>query len=218
MSNAAPLQVERLDGGVALLRLNRADHRNALSLTLRKDIIRGLDELSSDDEVGATVLTGAGPVFCAGFDLKELSEGDATEIFAEARSYHHAVHTFAKPIIAAVNGPAMAGGMDLACMCDIRFGCPQSEFGQPQVRMGVPAAFDLIRGVVDEGTARYVCLTGNRLNADQALARGLISMLCADPEGLLAAAIACAEGMAKSATGIRMKSRFLTHQLNLYGN
>ena len=210
------LQLERSEGDVALLTLNRANHRNALSLALRTDIVNCLAELADDPDIGAVVLTGAGEVFCAGFDLKELSEGDAASIFAEARLYHQAVHRFSKPVIAAINGPAMAGGMDLTFMCDIRLGCPQSRFGQPQVRMGIPAAYDLMRSVTDEGTARYVCLTGNVITADEALTRGVISALYEDGEQLLTEALACAAGMANNKAGVGMKGRFLAEQPKLY--
>lgn len=210
------LQLEKNEDGVALLTLNRVEHRNALSIAVRTDIINCLGELAQDTSIGAVVLTGAGDVFCAGFDLKELSEGDAGEIFSEARRYHKAVHTFAKPIIAAVNGPAMAGGMDLAFMCDIRLGCQHSRFGQPQVRMGIPAAYDLLRSVTDEGTARHLCLTGNTLNASEALARGIISAQYTDAEELLREALACASSIANSKSGAAMKKRFLAEQPGLY--
>lgn len=216
MSYSEILQLEKTGDGVALLTLNRAAQRNALSAALRTDIADCLAELAADPAIGAVVLTSAGDVFCAGFDLKELREGDAAAIFAGARAYHHAVHTFDKPIVAALNGAAMAGGMDLAFMCDIRLGCPQSQLGQPQVRMGIPAAYNLLRSVTDEGTARYLCLTGNVLSADQALARGVISALYTDSEQLRREALACAAGMAKNKAGARMKGQFLARQPELY--
>jgi enoyl-CoA hydratase len=209
MSFSKILQLEKSEGGVALLTLNRPDHRNALSAALRGDIIDCLGALAADPEVGAVVLTGAGTVFCAGFDLKELGQRDTATIFAEARTYHHSVHTFNKPIVAAINGPAMAGGMDLAFMCDIRFGCPESLLGQPQVRMGIPAAYDLMRSVTDESTARYLCLTGNVFAADEALSRGVIALVSPDREQMLTEALACAAQMAKNQAGEAMKARIL---------
>ncbi len=217
MSDSDVLGLERLEDRVVLLTLNRPEHRNALSLQLRTDLANCLKALAADEFVAAVVLRGAGDVFCAGFDLKELSEGDAAAIFSEARAYHHAVHTFSKPLIAAVNGPAMAGGMDLAFMCDIRLGCPDSAFGQPQVRMGIPAAYDLLASVTDAATARYLSLTGDKLDASTALARGILANLYPNNETLLHEAAACASTIAKGNGGARMKAQFVATQPELYG-
>lgn len=210
------LHLDTFDDGVALVTLNRPDSRNALSAALRSDISGCLRRLEEDAGVRAVVLTGAGQIFCAGFDLKELKAGDASTIFAEAQSYHRSVHAFRKPLIAAVNGPAMAGGMDLALMCDVRLGCRQSQFGQPQVRMGIPASYDLVRSVIDEATARYLCLTGDAVTADDALRHGIISAICADREELQTAALSCAARIAEGNIGEAMKARFLAEQPALF--
>ncbi len=216
MSYSDILRLDKQDNGVALLTLNRPGQRNALSQALRTDLTACLVELDKDKTVEAVIITGNGDVFCAGFDLKELSQGDQKAIFTEAQIYHRAVHTFTKPTIAAVNGPAMAGGMDLAFMCDVRLGCYMSEFGQPQIRMGIPASYDLMRSVTGESVVRYLCLTGNTLNAQEALSSGIISELYDDHEQLLNAALACAEEIAKSRVGPAMKTRFLSEQPKLY--
>jgi len=200
--------------GVVVLTLNRPDSRNALSRALRLELVGRLQALAGDDAVAVVVLTGSGETFCAGFDLKELSSGDAGEIFADAQEYHRIVHEFSKPLVAAVNGPALAGGMDLALMCDIRLGCPASRFGQPQVRMGIPAAYDLLRSASDDATARYLCLTGNRIDADEAMARGILVRTYADPDELSAQALACASTIAQG--GAMMKARFLEDQPKLF--
>lgn len=216
MSFSEILQCDSYDDGVVQLTLNRPDRRNALSSALREDIVRCLAALEADDNVRAVTLTGQGEIFCAGFDLKELGEGDASVIFADARIYHQKVYSFSKPLIAAVNGPAMAGGMDLAFMCDVRLGCSSTQFGQPQVRMGIPAAFDLLRTVLDEGSARYLCLTGNPMDANQSLASGAITELYADPVELRTQALACAAVIAQSNAGTAMKARFLATQAALF--
>lgn len=166
--------------GVAVITLNRPDKRNALSTALRREIVASLEEMDKKDGIVSVVLTGAGPVFCAGFDLSEFQTGNMDEIFAQANVYHHSVYNFKKPIIAAVNGPALAGGMDLAIMCDFRIAVASAQFGQPQVKMGVPAAFDLIKTVLPEGVAREICLTGRRMPADEALRLGLINRIVPD--------------------------------------
>ena len=97
--------------GVALITLNRPDKRNALSTALRGEIITALEGLEKNENIKAVVLTGAGQGFCVGFDLSEFKTGNMDEIFAQANIYHHKVYNFSKPIVAAVNGPALAGGM-----------------------------------------------------------------------------------------------------------
>jgi len=202
--------------GVAQLILNRPENKNALSKALRTALTAELTLLAEDDAVEAVILTGAGEVFCAGFDLKELSEGDSKAIFSEAANYHRVVHRFSKPLIAAINGPAIAGGMDLALMCDIRLGTEQASFGQPQVRFGIPAAYDLMVSVCDEATARYLCLTGNLIDSDTALARSILSERFSDSIQLLEEALNCAAMIAKSKSGKTSKAAFLARQPRLF--
>ena len=210
------LEIECGDA-VAVLRLNRPDARNALSRALRDALVNGLAQLARDDEIKAVVLTGAGETFCAGFDLKELQGGDATEIFSDAERYHQAVHTFAKPLIAAVNGPALAGGMDLASMCDIRLAAKAARFGQPQVRFGVPAAFELTRSCMPEPLARRLVLTGDQITADEALACGYLSGVFVDAILLERKAMEWAGRIAEAAASGAMKEQILASQVRLFG-
>lgn len=170
------LTVKERDG-VSIITLNRPNKRNALSTALRQEIVTALEGMEKDDDIKAVVLTGAGPGFCAGFDLTEFQTGDMNDIFAQANVYHYKVYNFKKPIVAAVNGPALAGGMDLAIMCDFRIAVESAIFGQPQVKMGVPAAYDLVRTVLPEGVAREICLTGRRMLSDEALRLGLVNKI-----------------------------------------
>ncbi|MFV2090452.1 MAG: enoyl-CoA hydratase/isomerase family protein [Pseudomonadales bacterium] len=201
---------------VALLELNRPQQRNALSAGLRQAIVESLRELQADDAVKAVVITGAGETFCAGFDLKELSEGDAAAIFHEAQGYHHAIHTFLKPIIAAVNGPALAGGMDLASMCDLRLAVRGARFGQPQVKLGIPAAYELTRSLMSEAMARRLCLTGDQISADEALGAGYVSALYEDSETLQAEAMEWAGRAAAAMASGAMKQQFVAAQPELF--
>lgn len=211
------LRVERPADGVACLTLDRPAQRNALSAALRSAIVDALTALAADDAIGAVVLTGAGDAFCAGFDLKELQAGHAADVFAEARSYHRCVFTFAKPLIAAVNGAALAGGMDLAMMCDLRIGGPAAEFGQPQVKAGVPAAFALMRAVLGEAVAREVCLTGARYDASRAEALGMLSRRVDSTAALGAAAIEWAQEIARVRGAKSMKATLVGMQPPLFG-
>jgi len=184
---------------VALVTLNRPDKRNALSTALRQEIVTALEGMEKDDNVKAVVLTGAGPGFCAGFDLSEFQAGNMDDVFAQANVYHYKVYNFKKPIIAAVNGPALAGGMDLAIMCDFRIAAESAMFGQPQVKMGVPAAYDLVRTVLPEGIAREICLTGRRMLSDEALRHGLVNKIVPGDQLLEEAAAMAREAAVSSA-------------------
>jgi enoyl-CoA hydratase/carnithine racemase len=179
-------KLEREDA-VATLTLDRAAKRNALSRALRHELVARLADLERDSDVRAVILTGAGPVFCAGFDRTEFEGGGMGEVFAEAVDYHHRVFNFAKPLVAAVNGPALGGGCDLAAMCDIRLAASSATFGQPQVRFGAAAAYDLMKEIMPLGAAREMCLTGRTYSAAEARSFGLVNSIH-DPEALMGVA------------------------------
>lgn len=215
MSEFEGLQLGRT-GAVAVLRLNRPEQKNALDRALRDALVSTLTTLAGDDAVKAVVLTGAGDTFCAGFDLKELQSGNAAEIFADAGVYHRQLHTFPKPLLAAVNGPALAGGMDLASLCDLRLAVTDAVFGQPQVRFGVPAAFALTRSQMNEAMARRLVLTGDRITAQEALAVGYVSAVFADAKALEHSAMEWAGRIAAAAASGAMKQQILAAQVAIF--
>ncbi|MFL5848549.1 MAG: enoyl-CoA hydratase/isomerase family protein [Solirubrobacteraceae bacterium] len=178
----APLLVER-DGGVALLRLNRPEKRNALSIELRELLMLELGALAADGEVRCAVLTGAGTAFCSGMDRNEFG-GDRAHrerLVAASLGAFAAVGTFAKPLIAALNGPALAGGFALALLCDLRIAGPEATVGFPEAaRLGIPPASAAARAALPAGLARELCLTGAVLDAGQARRRGVVSEVAAD--------------------------------------
>ncbi|MFQ5417089.1 MAG: enoyl-CoA hydratase/isomerase family protein [Myxococcota bacterium] len=203
--------------GTAVLTLNRPEKRNALSRALRAEIVERLDELAKSDGVRAVVLAGAGPVFCAGFDRSEFAAGGMEEVFAEATEYHRRVYTFSKPLIAAVNGPALGGGCDLAAMCDFRLAATSATFGQPQVRFGAAAAYDLMRAVIGTGVAREMCLTGRTYDVQEALRIGLVNRVL-ELEELLDAARTLARDLASLPEDMpeSAKRGFVAHQPRLF--
>ena len=203
--------------GVAVLTLNRPKKRNALSRALRDEIVQRLNELAESDQTHAVVLTGAGPAFCAGFDRSEFAEGGMEEVFVDALEYHRVVYTFSKPLIAAVNGPALGGGCDLAAMCDFRLASTAAVFGQPQVRFGVAAAYDLMRAVLGSGAAREMCLTGRNYDAEEACQIGLANRVLA-PEDLVEAARTLAAEVASLPEGVpeSAKRGFVAQQPRLF--
>jgi enoyl-CoA hydratase/carnithine racemase len=203
--------------GTALLTLNRPEKRNALSRALREEIVERLNGLAKSNGVRAVVLTGAGPVFCAGFDRSEFAGGGMEAVFAEATEYHRRVYTFSKPLIAAVNGPAFGGGCDLAAMCDFRLAATAAAFGQPQVRFGAAAAYELMRAVLGTGTAREMCLGGRRYDAQEALAIGLVNRVV-EPGELLDVAMTIAREIAELPEDMpeTAKRGFVAHQPRLF--
>jgi enoyl-CoA hydratase len=216
--SAEILLTEHRADGVVVVTLNRPDKRNALNSELRQALIDTLHGLSSDDDVKALVLSGSGTTFCAGFDLDELmAADDPADLFTHATAYHSCVHTFDKPLLAAIEGAAVAGGMDLALMCDIRVAGSDAKFGQPQVKMGVPAAFDLLKTIVAEPVARELCMTGRVFGAEEALDMGLIQR-SVEPGNALDVAVALAGEIAGVAGAIAMKRAFVSAQPELFAD
>src|SRR4051812_24629007 len=119
--------------GIGILTLNRPERRNALSIALRDEMCDALDALAADDACRVVVVTGAGEVFSAGFDLKEFADPAITEqLWASSDRWHRTIVEFPLPTIAAVNGGAFGGGFDLAVMCDIRVAADTARFAHPE--------------------------------------------------------------------------------------
>ncbi len=170
------IQVIERPERVGIITLNRPEMRNAISIKMRYEILACLNLLRNSSEVRVVVFTGAGSAFSAGFDLNEF---DCPELFNEilqsSSKYHREVWNFPKPTVAAVNGPAMAGGFDLATLCDIRICSESAYFGHPEIKFGVPPLFTPLRWIVGDGLARDLCLTGRRIDAKEAHRIGLVS-------------------------------------------
>lgn len=190
--------------GIAVLRLDNEQRRNALSIAMRDAISDTLDGWTADDTVRVVVLTGTGTAFCAGFDLTEFANTDlARTIRDSSRRYHLAVSGFAKPMIAAVNGAALGGGFDLALLCDIRIATPDAVFAHPEIKFGAPPLFTPLQWIVGAGIARDLCLTGRRIDAAEAHRLGLVNQIadsCLDEAIATARVIAEAPQAALGAT------------------
>ena len=174
----------------AVLTLDRADKRNALSVALRDEISDALAALATDETIKCVVFTGAGPVFCAGFDLKEFDRAAAEPDFgralwASSDRYHDAVLRFPLPTIAAVNGPALAGGFDLAIMCDLRIASTTARFAHPERRFG-DVVYGPLHDLVGGAIARELAIGGRELDAQQALAWNVVGEVV-EPDALAAA-------------------------------
>ncbi|HEX9258889.1 MAG TPA: enoyl-CoA hydratase/isomerase family protein [Acidimicrobiales bacterium] len=170
------LRINPADEGVVVLTLDRPDKRNALSVALRDEVTAALGALATDEAVKVVVLTGAGAVFSAGFDLKEFGDPDPEfqrRLWASSDAFHRAVLTFPLPIVAAVNGPALAGGFDLAVMCDVRVAADTAVFAHPEQQWS-QVVYGPLHDLVGGAVARDLALTGRQITAEQALAWGLV--------------------------------------------
>ena len=178
--NAGVLVVERA-GGVATVRLNRPAVRNALSSTLIIALQRAMAELDQDDEVDVVVLTGADPAFCAGLDLKELGEGGAALALGSSPDGSTPAAPWSaigKPVIGAVNGVAVTGGLELALHCDILVASDRAAFADTHALVGVMPGWGLsvlLPRAVGTRLARQMSLTGSFLSAHDALRSGLVT-------------------------------------------
>ena len=198
------LLVER-HGAIATLTLNRPAARNALNLELRRALARTFGELRDDARV--VVLTGSGSAFCAGFDLAELSAGAVGGNAAEAgadisRELLPAIAAFPGPIIAAVNGPAVTAGFELALACDLIVASSEAAFADTHVRVGILPGWGLsqrLSRLVGIARAKELSFTGNFLSADQACRWGLVNRVV-DPGDLVATALELAEQMLSANT------------------
>jgi enoyl-CoA hydratase len=181
------LLVERADD-YATLTLNRPEKRNALSVQLRDEISDALDGLAADAAIKAVVITGAGAVFSAGFDLSEFDRAAGDDAFmrqlwASSDRYHETVLHFPLPTIAAVNGAALAGGFDLAVLCDLRVAAATARFAHPERTFG-DVVYGPLQDLVGGAVARELTLGGREMTADEALAVHLVGEVV-PPEALV---------------------------------
>ncbi len=179
----------RQDGGVAVVTMNRPDQRNALTDYAQfEEFVSLCQHMHADLSIRAVILTGRGPAFCAGGNIKAMRErsGMFAGSPAQLRDNYRkgiqriplALYHLEIPTIAAVNGPAIGAGCDLACMCDIRIASESATFGESFVKLGlVPGDGGawLLQRVVGASKACEMTFTGDAINAKEALACGLVS-------------------------------------------
>ncbi|HEY1919484.1 MAG TPA: enoyl-CoA hydratase [Streptosporangiaceae bacterium] len=187
-----------VDEGVATVVLNRPERRNALSTELVGQLRRSLATLDADPQVRAVVLTGTDPVFCAGLDLKELRSGvNLAAPAADGEPLSPWAPTQV-PVVGAVNGPAITGGLELALHCDFLLASERATFTDSHARLGLVPSWGmpvLLTEAAGERFAREMSFTGRTVTAQEAYAAGLVNRVLAHDD-LLAAAQAAAAGIA----------------------
>lgn len=165
------------DEGVAVVTLQRPEKRNALSIDLRVELASCLTELGEDADTGCAVLTGAGSAFCAGMDLTQFGGDEAHKrrLVETSTGVFEAVARCARPLLAAVNGPALAGGFALAMLCDMRVASPSATFGFPELPIGIPPSYASVRNALGPAAAAEISLTGRVFGAEEALRLGVVN-------------------------------------------
>ena len=201
-SPSAPEVLYEVDGHVATLTLNRPNQRNAVDPALTAAMTTALERFEADPDVWVGILTGAGPNFCAGADLKALGAGRGAELSTEEGGFAGFVrYPRTKPMIAAVRGFALAGGTELVLGCDLVVAGSDAAFGLPEVTRGIVAAggglFRLPRAI-PPARALELILTADRLAAEEAARLGMVNHVV-EPDAVLARARELADRICRNA-------------------
>jgi methylglutaconyl-CoA hydratase len=200
---------------LAIITFNRPEKRNAISTQMIEEILDALAEVETSD-ARVAILTGAGSAFCAGMDLEELrnlatqSQEDNVEDSNRMAALFHRLYSFPKPLIAAVNGHAIAGGCGIATLCDFTLSVPTAKFGYTEARIGfVPALVSvfLVRQI-GEKRARDLLLTARLVDAEEAFRLGLVTQVV-PPEELLPRARQLAQTLIANSPGSLLATKHL---------
>ena len=190
------------EGAVATVSINRPDALNALNDEVLAELEKTITELDADREVLVVVVTGEGKAFVAGADIAAMAEMDGAQARAFAENGQRVFGALERAhfiTIAAVNGFALGGGMELALACDIRFASTRAKMGQPEVGLGVTPGFggtQRLPKLVGPGKAMYLLTTGEQIDGARALELGLVNAVF-EPEELLPKVMELAEAVAK---------------------
>ncbi|TVQ91267.1 MAG: hypothetical protein EA393_04860 [Bacteroidetes bacterium] len=188
-------------GQLAIVTISRPAALNALNSKFFKEMEHLLDSLSKRDDVKVLILTGEGKAFVAGADIAEMVNMDsnqASEFSAFGQQIFNRIEELNMPVIAAINGFALGGGLELAMACDFRIAGKPAKFGQPEVNLGlIPgyAGTQRLPRIVGLSNALFLLYTADMINADEALRMGLVQKVT-EPEQLLTETIAIAEKIA----------------------
>ncbi|MFF1552968.1 enoyl-CoA hydratase [Rhodococcus erythropolis] len=203
-----------VDNTVALITLNRPDARNALSTEMLDELVDALHRANETPEIRAIVLTGNGSAFCAGLDLKQMALTGSNLRFEDGRPWP----TPRKPIVCAVNGPAITGGLELALHCDFIIASNNAVFADTHTRVGIVPFWGmsvLLPAAIGARNAAYMSLTGRLIDASEAIKMGLVAQVV-DQDKLIDSALAAASDIAsaelKSTATLASQYRNITRQ------
>ena len=178
MTGAKPLVLSHREGAVLTLTLNRPDKSNSLHPDLVEQLSAYLEVAEADNAVSVVVITGAGSSFCSGLDLELLVSWTTEQKSAyldTVTSVFRRVWSLPQPVIAAVNGPAIAGGFDLAAFCDIRIAASEAIFGQAEINVGLTQIIHPLYKSIGLARAKELAMTGQNISAEEAFRIGLVN-------------------------------------------
>lgn len=206
------------ENGLLTLTLNRPDKRNALNPAMIAELTRALESAAADPSCGVVLLAAVGEAFCAGMDLahlESLAEKSVEEHQSDSEQIARLLRTLydlPKPTIAAVNGPAIAGGMGLATVCDFTLAIPEAKFGYTEVKIGfVPAIVSaFLRVQVGDKHVRDLLLTGRLIKAQEACDLGLVTRVIPDRDLLHEARILAHKLLGNSPQAMQATKRLLS--------
>lgn len=221
-----PVLIWEREGPIVILRLNRAEERNMISVALTDALVEACAKIHSDVSIKCAILTANGHVFCAGGNLKAIHNrehhfaGNPAEI---RRYYDTGVQRLARsffgidvPVVAAINGPAIGAGLDLTLLCDLRIASDTAKFAESFIRLGLVSAAGgswLLQRIAGPAAAAEMTLTGADIDAQRALDLGIVSQVV-PPEQLMPRAMELAGQIARHpAHAIRMNKRLLRDSL-----
>ena len=188
---------------VAILTLNRPEVHNAINMSMRKQLEDIWDELNTNDDVRVGIITGAGKSFCSGVDLKErkdMTEKEVTRLRERGPVIQGKILNLYKPVIAAINGNALAGGLEIALACDIRIASEKAVFALPETTLGIMpggGGTQLLPRLIGDARAREMIFTGQRIDARTAEAIGLVNRVVPN-ENLMESAMELAENIKRN--------------------
>ena len=211
------------NGSVGLVTMNRPDKSNAMSPELMREMAEALKDMAADQAIRAVVITGAGKSFSAGGDIKrdieplgKMSTAEFEEFFDIVDAMYLTVVDMEKPVIAAINGYAVAGGLELALCCDIRIAAEDAQMGAIFIRMGLcpEVGLYLLPRLVGTGMAKLMAMTGRMVKAPEALQMGLVDVLV-PPDRLLAEATQLATRLARGPRAISLIKKAINDSLTM---
>lgn len=214
------LVLMEIEGEVALLILNNPEKLNALSLDMIQTLFDSLKRME-ENNVRVAIITGAGKAFCAGADINYMSNLDPQSAYKWARMGHELMDLIERSpqiYIAAINGYALGGGMELAMACDLRIASRSAQFGQPEVHLGLIPGFggtQRLSKIVGFGWAKRLILTGERIDAQTAYNIGIVEEVVEDSELLIKARELANKILRGGPTAIKLSKEIINKSRNM---
>lgn len=210
-----PLVLSHRQEAILTLTLNRPEKSNSLHPDLVKKLSDDLKAVEADAGISAVIITGAGTVFCAGLDLSLLlswTVEQKLDYLQTVVSVFNRVWSLPQPVIAAVNGPAIAGGFDLAAFCDIRLAAREAVFGQAEINIGLTQIIHPLYKSIGLARAKELAMTGQNISADEAFRIGLVNHVYPREE-LMTRAMEMARVFASKPRNALLETKRLTRDL-----